>query len=78
MTFTANIVLTTAGSDQNLFNLYSDVDGFLSAFETNVSKVDLLSGNYYSSNIPNGTTIVRLYALGPCTNYIDIPITGLP
>lgn len=78
MAFTANIVLTTAGSDQNLFNLYSDVDGFVTPFEVNIFKVDLLSGNYYSSNIPDGTTIVRIYALGPCTNYIDIPISGLP
>ena len=78
MAFSANIVLTTAGGDHNLFNLYSDTDGFVSPFETNVSVVDLLSGNYYSTNIPDGTTIVRIYALGPCTNYIDISIEELP
>ena len=78
MAFSANIVLTTAGSDQNEFNLYSDTDGFVTPFETNITKTELLSGTYYSNNIPDGTTIVRIYALGPCTNYIDISISELP
>ena len=35
---TVLLTLTTAGSDTGPFNLYSDVDGYISAFETGVSK----------------------------------------
>lgn len=69
------ITLTTAGSDTGPFNLYSDVDGYTSAFETGVSKAALLAG-YTSTLVPNGTTIVRVMSDNPpiCTNYIDISI----
>lgn len=70
------ITLTTAGSDTGPFNLYSDVDGFVSAFETGVSKAALLAG-YTSSLVPNGTTTVRVMSNSVlCTNYIDIIIGG--
>ena len=69
------ITLTTAGSDTGPFNLYSDVDGYTSAFETGVSKAALLAG-YTSVLVPNGTTIIRVMSDNPplCTNYIDITI----
>lgn len=70
---TVYIILTTAGADTGPFNIYSDVDGYLSAFETGVSKASLLAG-YTSSLAPNGTTIVRVKSAGTCTNYIDITI----
>ena len=70
------ITLTTAGADTGPFNLYSDVDGYLSAFETGVSKASLLAG-YISSLVPNGTTIVRVMSASAlCTNYVDITISG--
>jgi len=69
------ITLTTAGSDTGPFNLYSDVDGYTSAFETGVSKAALLAG-YTSTLVPNGTTIIRVMSNNPplCTNYIDVPV----
>jgi len=69
------ITLTTAGSDTGPFNLYSDVDGYTSAFETGVSKAALLAG-YTSTLVPNGTTVIRVMSDNPpvCTNYIDISI----
>jgi len=68
------ITLTTAGTDTGPFNLYSDVDGFVSAFETGVSKAALLAG-YTSTLVPNGTTIIRVMSANPlCTNFIDIVI----
>jgi hypothetical protein len=71
---TVLITLTTAGSDSGPFNLYSDVDGFLSAFETGVAKVDLLAG-YSSSLVPDPTTIIRVMSSNPlCTNYIDLEL----
>lgn len=67
------ITLTTAGADTGPFNLYSDVDGYTSAFETGVSKAALLAG-YTSLVAPDGTTIVRVMSDGTCKNYIDIPV----
>ena len=73
---TVTITLTTAGTDTGPFNLYSDVDGFVSAFETGVSKAALLAG-YTTTNVPNGTTIVRVMSASElCTNFIDIIISG--
>jgi hypothetical protein len=72
---TAIITITTISNNITSLNLYSNVDGFVSAFETNVPRSSLISG--YSTNlIPIGTTIVRASsAEGPCTNYIDIDLT---
>lgn len=74
---TIYIVLTTAGSDTGPFNLYSDVDGFISAFEVGVPKVDLELG-YNSYYAPDGTTVVRVMSDGICKNYVDIPIVVGP
>lgn len=68
---TVLITLTVAGADTGPFNLFSNTDGFVSAFATNVPKTSLLAG-YSSSAVPNFTTIVRLVSLGDCTNFIDI------
>jgi hypothetical protein len=64
------ITLTSAGADSGPFNLYSNVDGYVSAFATGVSKTALLAG--YSVIAPAGTTTVRIISNGVCTNYIDV------
>jgi hypothetical protein len=74
---TALITLLAAGSDSGPFNLYSDVDGYIAAFETAVDKSALLAG-YASSSVPDYTSIIRVLSIGSCTNFIDItldPIT---
>lgn len=71
---TVLITLTSAGADSGPFDLYSDVDGYVSAFETGVSKAALLAG-YVSSLVPNGTTNIRIKSTGICTNYIDVTVT---
>jgi hypothetical protein len=68
------ITLTTAGSDTGPFDLYSDVDGFITPFETNVDKALLVSG--YSTIAPTGTTIVRVKSIGLCDNFIDITLVS--
>lgn len=73
---TIYILLTTPGTDAGPFNLYSDVDGYVSAFATNVSKATLSGG--YVATAPNGTTIVRLVSVGECTNFIDFEVGGGP
>jgi len=69
---TVYITLTTAGSDSGPFDLYSNVDGFTSAFESSVSKASLEAG-YSSSLVPDFTTYVRVKSNNEfCTNYVDI------
>lgn len=69
---TVLITLTTAGSDSGPFDLYSNLDGFTSAFESGVSKASLLAG-YASALVPDYTTSVRIKSNGVlCTNYVDV------
>jgi hypothetical protein len=74
---TVLITLTVAGADSGPFNLYSNADGYISAFETGVSKSALLAG-YPSALVYDYTTIIRVLSVGEdCTNYIDIPLTSI-
>jgi hypothetical protein len=73
---TVLITLTTAGTDTGPFNLFSDANGFTSAFETNVSRAALLAG-YTTSLVPNGTTIIRVMSTITCKNYSDFPVAAI-
>ena len=68
---TVLLTLTTAGTDTTLFDLYSDIDGFTTAFETDVPLASLVTG-YSSALVPDYTNIVRIQAKQKCTNYVDI------
>jgi hypothetical protein len=68
---TVLLTLTTAGSDTTVFDLYSDIDGFTTAFETGVSKSSLTSG-YSTALCPDYSTIVRVQATEKCVNSVDI------
>jgi hypothetical protein len=72
ITITLNSIVGTPG----LFNLYSNTDSYTMAFETGVSA----SGNVITStNVPNGTTIVKIKSTGVGCNYeITKSIVGLP
>ncbi len=72
---TGVIQITTIGSDADNFYLFSDVNGFTSAFAVGVSAAELIAG-YATDQIPNGTTVVRALSDAPCNSYIDIPITA--
>jgi hypothetical protein len=84
---TVLITLTVAGADSGPFNLYSNLDGYVTAFESGVPKASLLAG-YSSSLVPDFTTIIKVLSTGQCTNSIDIVLdevttttsstTGLP
>lgn len=65
------LTLTTAGTDSGPYNLYSDVDGYTTAFETAVDKTSLLAG-YSSNNAPALTTTVQIKSTGSCTNSINV------
>lgn len=68
---TVYITLTTAGTDSGPFDLYSNLDGYISAFESGVSKASLLAG-YSSALVPDYTTTIRVKSNGTCVNYVDI------
>lgn len=70
---TVLITLTTAGTDSGPFDLYSDLDGYVSAFESGVDKT-LLEAGYASALVPDYTTTIRVKSNGVCTNYVDIPV----
>lgn len=70
---TVYIIFSVAGSDTGPFNLYSNVDGYTSPFESAIAKSTLLSG-FTSTAVPLGTTTIRALSSGNCTNYIDMPV----
>ena len=73
MAQTVLITLTTAGTDTGPFDLFSDADSYVTAFENNVLKASLVSG-YTSTLVPDLATIIRVKSDSLCTNYIDLPI----
>jgi len=63
------ITLTTAGTDTGPFNIYSNVDNYLSAFDTDIDKATLLAG-FATSNVPDGTVEIRVKSVNDlCNNY---------
>lgn len=74
---TVYITLSVAGTDSGPFDLYSDLDGYTSAFESGVSRASLLAG-YASSLVPDYTTTIRIKSNGTlCTNYVDLDVNPL-
>jgi len=75
---TVLITLGIAGTDSGPFDLYSNNDGYTSAFESGVSKAALLAG-YPSSLVPDYTVVIRVRSNNIlCTNYVDIPVIESP
>ena len=70
---TIYITITSAGADTGPFNLYSNVDGYVSAFATNVAKATLIAG--YAATVPAGTNTVRIMSNGECINFIDVIVS---
>lgn len=68
---TVLLTLTTAGTDTTVFDLYSDIDGFTTAFETDVPVASLTAG-YSSALVPDYTNTVRVQATRKCVNFVDI------
>lgn len=68
---TVLITLTTAGLDSGPFNLYSNLDGFVTPFQSSVSRSALLAG-FSTSLVPDFTSTIRIKSTGVCTNYIDV------
>ena len=74
--FSVTITLTTAGLDSGPFNIYSDVSAppYSSALnDFPISRDDMLAG-FTLSNVPDGTTNLKVKSLGTCINEIIIPV----
>ena len=77
MSFSASTCLTNTGTIAlgGLFNIYSDVDQFFNAFQTDVTYSELFGGNcpYIMGNVPDGTTSIKIIdTLTNCCVTIDI------
>jgi len=70
---TVLIKLTIAGTNTGPFNLYSNLDGYVTPFASNISKTVLVSG-FSSNTVPDNTLIIRAKSLGVCKNFIDIQV----
>ena len=70
---TGIIKLTLAGINTGPFNLYSNINGYISAFAVNITRAQLLTG-YPTDAIPDLTTIIRVRSVGVCENYTDIVV----
>lgn len=73
MAKTVIITLTVAGIDTGPFDIYSNADGYVSPFETNIPKALLVAG-YTSLIVPNAATLIKIVSKGTCTNSITVPI----
>jgi hypothetical protein len=76
MTILITLVLPPGG-DAGPFNLYSNVDGYVAPFATNISASALIAG-YTATNVPDGTTTIRVQSAGVCTNFVNVPVNVLP
>jgi hypothetical protein len=76
MTILITLVLPPGG-DAGPFNLYSNLDGYVAPFATNVSAAALQAG-YTALFVPDGTTTIRVQSVGVCTNFINVQVNVLP
>ena len=74
---TVTITLTLAGSDTGPFNLYSDADGYTSAFQTGVSR-GVLEAGLTTGTVPDGTTEILVESVGTCNRDLYLPVAGAP
>jgi len=73
----AYITISNVGADAGPFDLYSDVDGFLSAFETGIPTA-LLEAGYATNLVPDGTTIIKIQSVNDkCNNFVNIGTASL-
>ena len=66
------------GIDAGPFNLFSQVNGFTEAFETDITPVQLLIG-FISYNAPVGTTTIRVVSTSEdCNEYVEETVDDVP
>ena len=66
------ITLTSPGADTGPFNIYTNVDNYVTAVATNVAKANLVSG--YNVTVPANAVTVKVESTGTCTSSIYLTI----
>jgi hypothetical protein len=77
MAQTINIKVTSPGVCSGPCDLYSDADGYTTAFATGIS-ITVLSSiiGYNTTSVPPGATTIRIQNDNAnCSNFVDVPIT---
>lgn len=74
---TVIITLTLAGSDTGPFDLYSNADGYTTAFDSGVPRSALVAG-YTTSSVPTDTTEVLVRSTGVCARDLYLNVAGAP
>lgn len=70
----AYITISNVGADAGPFNLYSDLDSYTSAFESNVPK-SFLEAGYASNLVPDGTLVIRIQSANEnCGNFVNVSL----
>lgn len=67
------IKLTYTSSNAGPFDLYSNIDGYTTPFETNIAKTQLVNG-YTSTVVPNNTTSIKIKSEGDCEGYTIVDV----
>lgn len=70
------LITLNAGADTGPFNLYSNINGYTTAFATGIARATLVAG--YNATAPDGTTIVRVKSTGVCGTQVDLSVSGAP
>jgi hypothetical protein len=76
MTILITLVLPPGG-DAGPFNLYSNIDGYVVPFATNISAAALIAG-YTALLVPDGTTTIKVQSIGVCTNFVNAQVNLIP
>lgn len=71
------ITLTTAGTNTGPFNIYSNTDGYTTAFATGITRAQLLAG-YLAITIPQYTSTVLVKSTGACARNLYLDVSGAP
>jgi len=66
------ITLTNPGTDTGPFNIYTNMDNYVTAVATNIAKATLVSG--YNATVPATATTVKVESTGTCTSSIYLNI----
>lgn len=80
MSFTTTLLLTLGESHSgSTFNIYECFGNSCSSSPLNITPITIQSGIPFTvSNVPFGTTSLKIQSIGTCTNSVIIPIQNLP
>lgn len=68
------ITISNVGADTGPFNLYSDLDGYTTAFDTNIPK-GILEAGYATISVPDSTSTIKIQSVNEkCSNYVEVTI----